>query len=59
MKPVSYDKLKESERELEQLKGRTYSLEDQVCEVMKDLLKELEKTSVKIKTKKKKENNIN
>jgi hypothetical protein len=59
MKPVSYDKLKESERELEQLKGRTYSLEDQVCEVMKDLLKELEKTSIKVKTKKKKENNVN
>jgi hypothetical protein len=52
MKSVSYDKLKKEEQELEQLKGRTYSLEDKVCEVMKDLLKELEKTKPKQKKKK-------
>lgn len=53
MNTTSYEELKKDEQELEQLKGKTYSLEDQACQIMKELINELDKK--KIKSKKKKE----
>ena len=52
MKSASYENLKKEEQELEQLKGKTYSLEDKACEVIKEVLKELDKKRVKIVKKK-------
>lgn len=52
MNTISYDKLKKDEQELEQLKGKTYSLEDQACQIMKELINELDKKKVKPKKKK-------
>jgi hypothetical protein len=56
MNSPSYEKLKKEEQELEQLKGKTYTLEDKVCEIMKEVLAELEVRKVKTKPKKRKEN---
>jgi regulator of sirC expression with transglutaminase-like and TPR domain len=52
MKSASYENLKKEEQELEQLKGVTYSLEGKACEVIKELLKELDKKKVKSNKKK-------
>jgi hypothetical protein len=55
MNTASYDKLKKEEQELEQLKGKSYSLEDKVCEIMKEVIAELDHSKRVKKVKKKKE----
>lgn len=59
MNSSSYDSLKkeEVEMEIERLKVQLSSLETQACEVIKELLAEIEKKKTKTKSRKKKTEN--
>lgn len=59
MNSSSYDNLKkeEVEMEIERLKVQLSSLETQACEVIKELLAEIEKKKTKTKSRKKKTEN--